>query len=195
MSNKKLRNPENIDAGKEKGEQKGGFWKEVLSWVEVFVIAAAIAFVVNNFLIANSIIPTASMEPTVMTGSRVFGSRLSYIGSDPQRGDVIIFRWPDDESIYFVKRIIGLPGEKVDIIQGRVYINGEVLDEPYIAEPMYEDEEPMHFEVPANAYFCMGDNRNNSADARYWKNTWVYRDKIVAKVGIKYWPLPIQTIK
>ena len=80
-----------------------------------------------------------------MTGSRVFGSRLSYINSDPQRGDVIIFRWPDNESIYFVKRIIGLPGETVDIIQGHVYINGEVLNEPYIAEPMYEDEGPMHF--------------------------------------------------
>ena len=194
MSNKKFRNPNSNDTEK-KGEEKTSFWKEVLSWLEVFVIAAAIAFVVNNFLIANSIIPTASMEPTVMTGSRVFGSRLSYIGNDPQRGDVIIFRWPDNESVYFVKRIIGLPGESVDIIQGHVYINGEVLDEPYIAEPMYEEEGPLHFEVPEGAYFCMGDNRNNSADARYWKNTWGYRDKIVAKVGIKYWPLPITTIK
>ena len=109
MSNKKFRNPNSNDTEK-KGEGKTSFWKEVLSWLEVFVIAAAIAFVVNNFLIANSIIPTASMEPTVMTGSRVFGSRLSYIGNDPQRGDVIIFRWPDNESVYFVKRIIGLPG-------------------------------------------------------------------------------------
>lgn len=195
MSNKKVRNPNNNGAKNSAEEKKQGFWKEVLSWVEVFVIAAAIAFVVNNFLIANSIIPTASMEPTVMTGSRVFGSRLSYINSDPQRGDIIIFRWPDNEKIYFVKRIIGMPGESVDIIQGHVYINGEVLNEPYIAEPMYEDEGPLHFEVPEGAYFCMGDNRNNSADARYWNNTYVYRDKIIAKVGIKYWPLPFKTIK
>lgn len=172
------------------------FWKELLSWVEVIVIAVAIAFVVNNFLIANSVIPSASMEPNIMTGDRVFGSRLSYLNSDPERGDVVIFHWPDDESIFFVKRIIGLPGETVDIIQGQVYINGEPLDETsYIAEPMRTDEAPMHFEVPEGSYFVMGDNRNNSLDARYWDNTYVERDKIIAKCGIKYWPFPVSTIK
>lgn len=191
MSTKKYKGSGN--SGKK--EQKESIGKEILSWIEVFIIAAAIAFLVNRFLIANSVVPTGSMEPNIMSGSRVFGSRLSYLSSDPQRGDVIIFHWPDNEKVYFVKRIIGLPGETVDIIQGQVYVNGEPLDEPYLAEPMDPREDPMHFEVPEGAYFVMGDNRNNSADARYWRNTYVYRDKIIAKVGIKYWPFPIKKVE
>ncbi|MDO4938915.1 MAG: signal peptidase I [Lachnospiraceae bacterium] len=191
MSTKKYKSSGTPD----KQEEKNSIGKEILSWIEVFVIAAAIAFVINNFLIANSVVPTGSMEPNIMTGARVFGSRLTYLNSDPQRGDVVIFHWPDDEKVYFVKRVIGLPGETVDIIQGQVYINGEPLDEPYLAEPMYPGEEPMHFEVPENAYFMMGDNRNYSADARYWDNTYVYKDKIIAKVGLKYWPFPIEKVR
>ena len=164
------------------------FWAEVLSWVEVIAIAAAIAFVVNTFLIANSQVPTSSMENTIMTGDRVFGSRLSYLFEDPKRGDVIIFKWPDNEKIYFVKRIIGLPGDVVEISDGRVYINGEPLEEPYLKEPMWRGEPDLRYEVPENAYFCMGDNRNNSEDARFWENTFVYRDKIIAKVLIRYFP-------
>ncbi|MBQ0145886.1 MAG: signal peptidase I [Lachnospiraceae bacterium] len=189
MSTKKYKKTNNEE--KKEGSSVG---KEILSWIEVFLIAAAIAFVVNRFLIANSVVPTGSMEPNIMSGERVFGSRLTYLNSDPQRGDIVIFRWPDNEKIYFVKRVIGLPGETVDIVQGKVYINGELLDEPYLAEPMLE-EPPMHFEVPENAYFMMGDNRNNSADARYWDNHFVYRDKIIAKVGIKYWPFPIEKVE
>lgn len=190
MSNKKYRQ------GPKQEEPKVNVWKEILSWIEVFAAAAAIAFVVNTFLIANSVIPTASMEPNIMTGSRVFGSRLAYIGDNsPQRGDVVIFRWPDNERIYFVKRIIGVPGDTVDIVEGKVYINGELFDEPYLAEPMRTDDPPLHYEVPEKAYFMMGDNRNESADARYWKHTFVYEDKILAKVNIKYWPLPFKKVE
>jgi len=192
MSTKKFKNPNEDNTKK---QEPVNIWKEILSWIEVFVIAAAIAFCVNRFLIANSVVPTSSMEPMIMTGDRVFGSRLAYINSDPQRGDVVIFHWPDDEKTYFVKRIIGLPGETVDIVHGVVYIDGEPLDEPYLAEPMRTEDPPMHFEVPENAYFMMGDNRNCSLDARYWDNTYVYRDKIIAKCGIKYFPLPFKKIQ
>ena len=138
------------------------------------------------------------MEPTIMSHSRVIGSRLAYLGDKaPERGDIIIFKWPDNEKILFVKRVIGLPGETVDIINGQVYINGSgtPLDESsYLAEPMNPYEAPMHFEVPEDSYFCMGDNRNDSIDARYWDNTFVKRNKILAKVLIKYWPFPIVKI-
>ena len=123
MSTKKYKS-----VNSDKKEEKNSVGKEILSWIEVFVIAAAIAFVINRFLIANSVVPTGSMEPNIMSGSRVFGSRLAYLSSDPERGDVVIFHWPDNEKIYFVKRVIGLPGETVDIIQGQVYINGEPDD-------------------------------------------------------------------
>ena len=176
---------------RKKEEQPGGWGKELFEWIKIVVSAALIAFVLNTFIIANSEVPSGSMENTIMTGDRVIGSRLSYHFEDPKRGDIAIFRFPDNEKIYYVKRIIGLPGETVDIVDGKVYINGsdEPLDEPYIREPMIP-EEPMHFEVPENCYFMMGDNRNYSMDARRWENTYVKRDKIIAKVLFRYFPKP-----
>ena len=115
---------------------------EVISWIQVLVAAAIIAFCVNHFIIANSEVPTSSMETTIMAGDRVIGSRLSYKFGDPQRGDIAIFIYPDDEAkgikTYYVKRIIGMPGDTIDIVDGKVYLNGSdtPLDEPYLHEPM-----------------------------------------------------------
>ena len=163
--------------------------REIWSWVSILAIAALIAFVLNTFIIANSRVPSGSMENTIMTGDRLIGSRLSYKFSDPKRGDIIIFRWPDDESIYFVKRIIGMPGDTVRISKGKVYLNnsGIPLDEPYIKEEMIPEEDVV-YKVPENSYFMLGDNRNNSADSRRWRNTFVHKDKIVAKVLFEYFP-------
>ncbi len=175
------------------GEKKGwAYWKkELWEWLKIIVSAAAIAFVLNTFIIANSKVPSGSMENTIMTGDRVIGSRLSYYFTDPQRGDVVIFRFPDNEKIYYVKRIIGMPGDTVDIADGHVYLNGskEPLEEPYIREPMFL-EPPMHFEVPEGSYFMLGDNRNYSMDARFWHNTYVKKEKIIAKVLFRYFPKP-----
>ncbi|MCD8225611.1 MAG: signal peptidase I [Clostridiales bacterium] len=165
--------------------------KELLEWVKIIVAAVAIAFVLNTFIIANSKVPSGSMETTIMAGDRVIGSRLSYRFSAPERGDIAIFRFPDNEKIYYVKRVIGLPGETVDIVDGKVYIDGSdtPLDEPYIREPMIP-EEAMHFEVPEDSYFMMGDNRNYSSDARRWHNHYVHRSKLIAKVLFRYFPNP-----
>lgn len=163
--------------------------KELLSWITLIISAACIAFLVNTFVIANSRVPSGSMENTIMTGDRVIGSRLSYYFQDPERGDVVIFHFPDDESIYYVKRIIGLPGDTIDIRDGHVYLNGSdtPLEEPYIKEPM-EDEPDLHYEVPKDSYFMMGDNRNLSSDSRRWQNPFVKREKIIAKVLFRYYP-------
>lgn len=175
----------------EKEEKQGGWKQEVWEWFKIIISAAAIAFFLNTFIIANSEVPSGSMENTIMTGDRVIGSRLSYKFGDPERGDIVIFRFPDNEEIYYVKRVIGLPGDTIDIADGHVYLNGsaEPMEEPYIREPMIP-EEPMHFEVPEDSYFMMGDNRNYSSDARRWKNTYVKRDKLVAKVLFRYFPKP-----
>lgn len=163
--------------------------KELFSWVQILVIAALIAFVLNTFIIANSRVPSPSMENTIMTGDRVIGSRLTYLFKEPQRGDIVIFHFPDDESIYYVKRIIGVPGDIVDIKDGHVYLNNSPtpLDEPYIKEPM-DIEAPLHYEVPEDSYFMMGDNRNDSADSRRWQHTFVKKEKIIAKVMFRYFP-------
>ncbi len=170
-------------------EEARGWKSELWEWVKIIVAAVIIAFVLNTFIIANSRVPTGSMEDTIMAGDRVIGLRLSYLFSDPKRGDIVIFRYPDDESIYYVKRIIGIPGDVVDIYNGHVYLNGseKPLDEPYLREPMIP-EPPMHFEVPEDSYLMLGDNRNYSLDARRWQNTYVKRNKIIAKVLFRYYP-------
>lgn len=167
-------------------------WKaELISWVQILVTAALIAFVLNRFIIANSRVPSASMENTIMTYDRVIGSRLTYYFEEPERGDVVIFYFPDDitEKTYFVKRIIGMPGDTVDIRDGHIYLNGSdtPLEEPYIKEPM-ETPKILHYEVPEGCYFMMGDNRNESADSRFWQNTFVKKEKIIAKVLFRYYP-------
>ena len=160
---------------KQQEEEPFSWKKEIISWIQIIVAAVIIALVLNNFIIANS---------------RVIGSRLSYLTSDPERGDVVIFHFPDDPTgkIYYVKRVIGLPGETVSVVDGKVYINDSdtPLDEPYLPEPMEGSYGP--YTVPEGCYFMMGDNRNNSLDARFWKNQFVEKDKIIAKVLFTYFP-------
>ena len=188
-------NAENETSAKKGKSRKEGFSlkDEIISWVQVLVAAAIIAFCVNHFIIANSEVPTSSMETTIMAGDRVIGSRLSYKFGEPQRDDIAIFIYPDDEAkgikTYYVKRIIGMPGDTIDIVDGKVYLNGSdtPLDEPYLHEPM-EPEEPQHYEVPEGCYFMLGDNRNYSNDARRWTHKYVKRDKLVAKVLFQYYP-------
>ena len=179
------------DGWKVPKKSKFDWKKELWEWVKIIVSAAVIALVLNTFIIANSQVPSGSMENTIMTGDRVIGFRLSYLFQEPERGDVVIFRFPDDEKIYYVKRIIGLPGDTVDIYDGHVYLNGSdtPMEEPYVREPMIP-ERPMHFEVPENSYFMLGDNRNYSKDARVWQNTYVKKNKIVAKDLFRYYPKP-----
>lgn len=170
-------------------EEEFSLKREIMEWVIVICIAIAIAVVLNTFFIVNAIIPSASMEPTIMTGNRIFGNRLAYINDDPKRGDIIIFRFPDNEKELFIKRIIGEPGDTVEVIDGKVYINGSdtPLDEPYLKVTPLGDYGP--YEVPDGSYFVMGDNRNNSADSRFWRNTFVKREKILGKAAIRYfWP-------
>lgn len=159
---------------------------EILDWSKMVVTALAIAFVINHSLIANAQVPTGSMEMTITTGSRIIISRLAYINDKPQRGDIIAFYFPDDGKTQLLKRIIGLPGEKIQGIDGQIYINDELLIEDYIQEKLDEDFGP--YVVPEGAYFVMGDNRNNSYDSRYWNHKFVEEDKIVGKAAIEYFP-------
>ena len=174
---------------KDEKKAKSNLRSELKNWLSIIISATVIAFCINTFIIANSHVPSASMENTIMTGNRIVGFRFSYLFEEPKRGDVIIFRYPDNEKVYYVKRIIGIPGDVIDIKDGHLYLNnsGTPIDEPYIKEPMKTGPD-MHFEVPKNAYFCLGDNRNGSIDSRHWKNTYVYKNKIISKVIFRYFP-------
>ena len=198
--NRNYREPEEDSADRSTEESGSEGWqipkkerinwkKELWEWIKIIVSAAVIALMLNTFIIANSKVPSGSMENTIMTNDRVIGFRLSYLFAEPERGDIVIFHYPDDEKIYFVKRVIGLPGDTVDIHDGHVYLNGSdvPLKEDYIREPMIP-EEPVRYEVPEDCYFMLGDNRNYSKDARFWENTYVKKEKIVAKVLFRYYP-------
>lgn len=165
--------------------------KEILSWVIPFASALVVALLLKNYVIINADIPTGSMENTIMPGNRLIGSRLSYLKDGPERGDIVIFRYPDNEEELYVKRVIGLPGETVDIRDGYIYIGGsEVpLTEDYLKEEWTVATGDYHFQVPEDSYLMLGDNRNDSWDARYWNNTYVQREKILGKAVVIYWPL------
>ena len=167
-------------------EKKISAKSEIFSWIKVIVSAIIIALFVDFVIIANAVVPTGSMESTIPAGSRIMGLSLYYNFKDPERGDIVIFKYPDDEKVDYLKRIIGLPGETVEIASGKVYIDGELLDEPYLDEEPTGDFGP--YQVPEDSYFMLGDNRAVSKDSRYWTNTYVRRDKIIAKAFFMYWP-------
>ncbi len=167
-------------------EKKSGIVAEIFEWVKVIVFAALGAFIINSFIIINAVIPSASMETTIMTGDRIFGNRLAYINSDPVYGDIVIFKYPDDETQYFIKRVIGVPGDTVEVIDGVVYINGEEKKEDFLSVKPTGSFGP--YNVPEDCYFMMGDNRDNSADSRYWTNTYVHKNKILGKAMLRYFP-------
>lgn len=171
-------------------EEKTSPLKEALSWVFTFAAAILVALVLKNFVIINATVPTGSMENTIMPGDDLFGFRLAYQFSEPKRGDIIIFKYPDDEEEKYVKRIIGLPGETVRISNAKVYIDDSEtpLQEEYLKDEWTVATGPFEFQVPEGCYFVMGDNRNDSWDARYWDNTYVAREKIIGKAEWVYFP-------
>ncbi len=180
--------PETEDRHPAPAKRKKGFFSGLFEWVRIIVFAIVIALLINHFLIANALIPSGSMETTIMTGDRIIGLRTSYWFSGPERGDIVIFKYPDDESKLFIKRVIGLPGDKVEIVEGKVYINDstEPLAEPYLTVEPKGSFGP--YEVPEGSYFMLGDNRNVSKDSRYWDNTFVKEEKIIAKAFFRYYP-------
>jgi len=167
-------------------KRKTSIRKEIISWIRIIISAFVIAFFVNNYLIINAAVPTGSMENTIMTGNKLIANRLAYTSTTPERGDIVVFKFPDDETKNYIKRIIGLPGETIEGKDGLVYIDGQALTENYVTSILSEDFGP--YTIPDNSYFMMGDNRSISYDARYWNNKFVSRDKILGKAEFTYFP-------
>ncbi|MBR5430731.1 MAG: signal peptidase I [Firmicutes bacterium] len=163
------------------------WWREAL---ELILLAAVLAFAFKLFLFDTRNIPSSSMVPTIEPGDRVIMSRLAYVGdNDPERGDIVVFKAPPDleENDDLIKRVIGLPGEEVTVSGGQVYIDGEAIDETYLAEPPAYEFGP--YTVPENCYFVLGDNRNWSNDAHLWAEHCISGDLIKGKAIWRYWPL------
>lgn len=143
---------------------------EILSWIKLILIILICTFLLRRYVIVNAEVPSSSMENLIEPGDRLVGFRMAYLKEEPKRFDVIIFRYPVDESQSFIKRVIGLPGETVEIREGRIYIDGasEPLEEDYLKEEWTVNNDGYVFQVPDDSYLVLGDNRNVSLDARYW---------------------------
>lgn len=132
------------------------------------------------------IVPTGSMLPTIQLQDRLIVDRIFYKSDTIKRGDIIVFEAPEsaEEQLDLVKRVIGLPGERVQITNGKVYINDQALNEPYIKEPMDYEYGPVM--IPSDSYFMLGDNRTASKDSHIWG--FLPSNKILGRVWIRYWP-------
>ena len=190
------------DEDDEEDDGKLNIKKEIISWIVMLAIAVGIAAFISNFILINAFIPTGSMENTIPKKSRLVGLRLAYTFSDPERGDIIIFKNPSDPNENYVKRIIGLPGETVVLENSQVFVynaDGSLkmgpLDEPYLKDKVWmAADEKYEFHIPKDRYLVLGDNRNNSADARTWYRNkgdvaeiYIHEDEILAQALFIYW--------
>lgn len=148
------------------------------------IVLAIVLFLVINFVSARIRVDGSSMEPNFHNGDYVVVNRLAYRTGDMTRGDVVVFPYPKNPEVDYIKRVIGLPGDRVAVYDGRVYVNGAVIEEPYLLEVPYGNYSE-HI-VPEGTVFVLGDNRNNSEDSRSWG--FLDIDEIIGKAVFRYWP-------
>jgi signal peptidase I len=184
-----------------KGKAKRAGWLVALEWALLIIAALTIALVIKTFLFQAFYIPSGSMLPTLEQNDRVLVNKLSYHMHPVHRGDIIVFKAPPgtDPSVKdLVKRVIGLPGDKVEARDGQVYINGQPLKEPYLpagtrtdcasfTEQCFLTKLPPSGVIPPNHYWVMGDNRPSSKDSRFFGP--IAKSDIVGRVFIRIWPL------
>lgn len=161
-----------------------------LEGVKTIGLTIALAFGVRMAAAQCYLIPSGSMEPTLETNDRLIVDKISYHFTNPNRGDIVVFTPPqavtekEHSNDPFIKRVIGLPGEKIEIKGGRVYVNNLPLKENYIAaQPDYTWGAQI---VPANSYLVLGDNRNKSYDGHIWG--FVSNDRLIGKAAVRFWP-------
>lgn len=184
--------------------------KGVLRDILETLILTALIFIVVQSVVKNFKVEGSSMEPTLHDGEFLLVDKAvywslpialvrrldpgldpstdgqrAYLFHTPERGDIIVFQFPRDTSRDFIKRVIGVPGDSVEIRDGRVYVNGKPLDEPYIMAPPHYQMPPVS--VPSGHYFVLGDNRNNSSDSHVWGLVPWY--DIIGQAWVSYWPL------
>lgn len=165
----------------------------VKEWVVPVLVALLIVILLNKFVFILVTVPTGSMENTIMPGDRLYVNKIFNI-DDAKRGDIIVFKSIELGDKRLVKRLIGMPGDMVDInADGTVYVNGDRLQEDYTIK---STGIPKTYSVPEDSYLFLGDNRPISYDARYWDNPYINREQIIGKAVFRFWPLNrIGTIK
>lgn len=154
-------------------------YRKAIIWALV-ISSLVIIFIAQAFYI-----PSVSMSPTLLIKDRIIVNKFIYSFTEPQRQEIIVFKYPVQPKRKLIKRLIGLTGDKVEIKDGLVYLNDQLLEEDYIQEKDYRNYGPVV--IPEDNYFVLGDNRNNSEDSRFWG--FVPKNNIIGKAILIFWPL------
>ena len=167
-----------------------GIVKELFGWIVFIVVVVAASYLIVTFVGQRTEVSGSSMETTLSSGDQLIVDKISYRFRDPKRYDIVVFPYRYEESTYYIKRIIGLPGETVQIVDGMVYINGSPLNEHYgneVIEDPGSAAEPIT--LGEDEYFVLGDNRNNSQDSRASNVGLIHRDELLGRAWVRIWPL------
>lgn len=181
---------ENVNAGAE-GEKKMDIKKEALSWIFYILFVIVLTYLIITFVGQRTVVDGSSMNATLSDGDQLIVDKLSYRFTDPKRFDIIVFPPQGAPNEHYIKRIIGLPGETVQIDrEGNIYINGEILEEDYGYETIQNPGRAIDpITLGDDEYFVLGDNRNNSTDGRTEKVGNVKRSDITGRAWVRIWPL------
>ncbi|KKS23481.1 signal peptidase I [Candidatus Giovannonibacteria bacterium RIFCSPLOWO2_01_FULL_43_160] len=163
-----------------------GHGSAVWEFIKVVVISVAIVLPIRTYIAQPFIVSGASMEPNFHNGEYLIIDELTYELRLPERGEVVVFRYPLNPSEFFIKRVIGLPGEKVEIKNGKITINGLELAEPYLLANL-ETAPNVKMELTENQYFVLGDNRPHSSDSRFWGA--LPKEKLMGRALVRLWPI------
>lgn len=172
----------NVDPAHQAAPEKkaSGFWRDMLETI----LMAVVLFLLLNAVTSRVRVYNVSMQPTLYEGNLLVVNKLAYKLGDPKRGDIIVFHYHGTPTEDYIKRVIGLPGDTINVKNGIVQVNGQALTEPYIAElPGYTGS----WTVPDGELFVLGDNRNHSSDSHDWG--FVKQEWVVGRAIILYWPL------
>jgi signal peptidase I len=160
--------------------------EEIKDWVISIVVAVVLAFFIRYFIVELYLVDGPSMRPTLLSQERLVVNKFIYRFRAPERGEVLVFRYPQDQSRDFIKRVIAIPGDTIEIKDGRVFVNQQLMNEPYILSQTRGDY-PLST-VPEGTIFVMGDNRNNSEDSRFADVGFVPFSLIKGKAVMVFWP-------
>lgn len=163
------------------------FTKKILKAIIIYVILVVIFVVLFQTVFMLSFVPSSSMEGTIKTNSVVFSTMYDVDEEDLERYDILTFIAPDNPDVTYIKRLIGLPGEVIEVKEGKVYADGVELDSSFINESQNQAGDGI-YEIPEGCYFFMGDNRNNSNDSRFWEKPYVPAKNIQAKAECVIFP-------
>ena len=166
--------------------------REAKEWINSILLALLLTLIIRTYVVQAFKIPSGSMRPTLMEGDKLFVNKYVYRFEKPHRGDIIVFKYPVDLKKDFIKRLIGLPGETIEIRDGKIHVDGRIQEDPStLGKFYYYNHEPYggpgdKIQVPENTYYVLGDNSANSTDSRFWG--FVPKKNVLGKAIFRWWP-------